>query len=197
MILVLYVDDLIITGSTASIISRVKSALHDRFAMNDLGLLHYFLRIEISQSPYGITLLQPKYALDLLACFHMADCKPAPTPFLLGVKLEAQFSSPLVDATLYRQLVGSLIYLTHTCHDISFAVGMVSSFMQEPHELHWKAAKCILHYIQGTHHYEIHYAVGTGLCLVGYTDSDFAGDLDDRKSTFGYNFHLGSGPICW
>lgn len=125
MILVLYVDDLIITGSTTSIISRVKSTLHDRFAMTDLGLLHYFLGIEISQSPFEITLSQPKYALDLLARFHMADCKPAPTPFLSGVKLEAQCSSPPVDATLYRQLVGSLIYLTHTRPDISFVVGML------------------------------------------------------------------------
>ncbi|GLJ07318.1 hypothetical protein SUGI_0064280 [Cryptomeria japonica] len=197
LILVLYVDDLIIIGSTSSIISKVKSALHDRFAMTDLGLLHYFLGIEISQSSSGITLSQPKYALDLLAHFHMADCKPALTPFLSRVKLEAQCSSPLVDATLYRQLVGSLIYLTHTRPDISFAVGMVSRFMQEPYELHWKAAKCILHYIQGTHHYGIHYAAGTGLCLVGYTDSDWAGDLVDRKSTSGYSFHLGSGPICW
>lgn len=147
MILVLYVDDLIITGSTASIISKVKSALHDRLAMTDLGLLHYFLRIEISQSPFGIALSQPKYALDLLACFHMADCKPRPTPFLSGVKLEAQCSFPLVDVTFYRQLVGSLIYLTHTCPDISFADGMISRFMQEPHELHWNSTKHILHYI--------------------------------------------------
>lgn len=77
----------------------------------------------------------------------MADCKLAPTPFLSGFKLEAQCSTPLIDVTLYHQLVGSLIYLTHTLLAISFAVGMVSRFMQEPHELHWKVAKHILHYI--------------------------------------------------
>ena len=125
----------------------------------------------------------------------MSDCKPAPTPFLSGVKLEAKCSTPLVDATLYRQLVGSLIYLTHTKPDISFAVGMVSRFMQEPHELHWKAAKRILHYIQGTHTYGLHFAIGTGLQLVGYTDSDYAGDIDSCKSTSSYMFHLGFGPI--
>jgi hypothetical protein len=194
---VLYVDDLIITGSTSSIIASVKTYLQDRFAMTDLGLLHYFLGIEITQSTSGIFLSQPKYALDLLSRFHMSDCKPAPTPFLSGVKLEAKCSTPLVDATLYRQLVGSLIYLTHTRPDISFAVGMVSRFMQEPHELHWKAAKRILHYIQGTHTYGLHFAAGTGLQLVGYTDSDYAGDIDSRKSTSGYMFYLGSGPICW
>ena len=160
-----------------------------------MGLLHYFLSIELTQSSAGITLSQPKYALDFLSRFCMSDCKPTPTPFLSGVKLEAKCTTPLVDATLYRQLVGSLIYLTHTRPDLAFAVGMVSRFMQEPHELHWKAAKCILHYIKGTHTHGIHYAAGTGLQLVGYTDSDYAGDLDSRKSTSGYIFNLGSGQV--
>ena len=102
--------------------------------MTDLGLLHYFLGIEIFQSPSGITITQ--YALDLLSRFHMADCKPSPTPFLSGVKLEAQCSSPLVDGTLYHQLVGSLIYQTHTILNISYGICVVSGFMQEPHELH-------------------------------------------------------------
>ena len=141
LLLVLYVGDLIIRRSTPSIIDSVKSTLQDRFSMRDLSLLHYFLGIEIHQSSSGITLSQPKYTLDLLTRFHMSDCKVASTPFLLGVKLEAKCSTPLVDATLYRQLVGSLIHLIHTCLDISFVVGMVSHFMQEPHELHWKVAK--------------------------------------------------------
>ena len=110
--------------------------LQDSFLMTNLGLLHYFLMIEIFQSPSGITITQSKYALDLLSRFHMANCKPTLTPFLSRVKLEAQCSSPLVDGTLYRQLVGSLIYLTHMRPNISYDVGMVSQFMQEPHELH-------------------------------------------------------------
>lgn len=126
----------------------------------------------------------------------MSDCKAAPAPFLLGVKLETKCSTPLVDATLYRQLVGSLIYLTHTCPNISFVVGMVSRFMKKPHELHWKEAKRILHYMQGTHRHGIHYAVGIGLQLVGYTNSNYVGDIDSRKSTLGYLFHLGFVPIC-
>ena len=98
----LNVDDFIIVGSTSFIIASVKTSLQDRFSMIDLGLLHYFLGIEITQSLAGITLSQPKYALDLLSQFHMRDCKPAPTPFLLGVKLEAKYSTLLVDVTLYR-----------------------------------------------------------------------------------------------
>jgi hypothetical protein len=77
----------------------------------------------------------------------MTDCKSAPTPFLSGVKLEDGGETPLVDNTLYKQLVGSLLYLTHSRPDLSYAVGTVSRFMQEPHELHWKAAKRILRYV--------------------------------------------------
>ena len=127
----------------------------------------------------------------------MSDCKVAFTPFLSSVMREAKCSTPLVDVTLYRQLVGSLIYLTHTCPDISFAVGMVSRFMQERHELHWKVDKHILHYIQGTHTYGIFYVANTALQLVGYTDLDYARDLDSHESTLGYMFYLGSDTICW
>jgi hypothetical protein len=135
------VDDLILTGSSPTLIDHVKSTLHQQFDMTDLGPLHYFLGLQITQSASRIGISQPKYALDLLNRFHMLDCKSAPMPFLSGVKLSTKCSTPLVDATLYRQLVGSLLYLTHSRPDISYAVGLVSRFMQEPHELHWKDAK--------------------------------------------------------
>eukprot|EP00253_Pinus_taeda_P008206 PITA_08206 len=127
----------------------------------------------------------------------MADCKPAPTPFLSGVRLEDGGDTPLVDSTLYRQLVGSLLYLTHSRPDLSYAVGAVSRYMQETHELHWNAAKRILQYVQGTITFGIHYAAGTALNLLGFTYSDWAGDSIDHKSTSGYSLSLGSGPICW
>eukprot|EP00253_Pinus_taeda_P016828 PITA_16828 len=126
LILVLYVDDLLITGSSASAIATVKRALHDRFLMTDMGPLHFFFGLEISQDATGIKLSQAKYARDLLEIFRMADCKPAPTPFLFGVRLEDGGDTPLVDSTLYRQLVGSLLYLTHSRPDLSYAVGAVS-----------------------------------------------------------------------
>jgi hypothetical protein len=127
----------------------------------------------------------------------MTNYKFAPTPFLSGFKLQDGGKSPLVDNTLYIQLVGSLLYLTHSRPDLSYAVGTVSKFMQEPHELHWKAAKCILRYVQGTITFGIHYATNSTLDLIRFTDSDWAGDNTDRKSTFGYSLSLGSGPICW
>jgi hypothetical protein len=134
---------------------------------------------------------------DLLVRFHMTDCKSTTTPFLSGVHLEDGGDTPVVDNTLYRQLVGSLLYLTHTRPDLSYAVGEVSRYMQEPHELHWKASKRILRYVQGTTGYGIHYATGCALDLMGFTDSDWVGDNTDHKSTSGYVLSLGSGPICW
>jgi hypothetical protein len=136
MILVLYVDDLLITSSSASTIVVVKDILHDRFSMIDMGPLHLFLGLEISQDASGIKLSQDKYVRDLLDRFHMTDCKSTPTPFLSRIRLEDGGDTPLVDNTLYRQLVGSLLYLTHTHPNISYAVGAVSIYMQEPHDLH-------------------------------------------------------------
>ena len=114
LLIVLYVDDFLITGSSSSDIAWVKTTLHDRFAMTDMGLLHYFLSLEFSQSDTGINMEQSKYDLDLLTRFQMTDCKSAGSPFLSGVRMEDGVDTPLVDSTLYRQLVGSLLYLTHT-----------------------------------------------------------------------------------
>jgi hypothetical protein len=94
-------------------------------------------------------------------------------------------------------LVGSLLYLTHTHPDLSFVVVLVARYMKTPHEIHWKAAKRILRYVRGTVQFGIHYSSGGTPLLVGFTDSDWAGDPDDRKSTIGYVFSLGSGPVTW
>ena len=132
------------------------------------------------------------YACDLLQRFHMEDCKSTPSPFQFGVKLSLTCTSHEVDATLYYQLFGSLLYLTHSCLNISFVVGLVAQYMKHPHESHWKATKRILWYIRGTIQFEIHYSTWATPLLVGFTDSDWVGDLDDRKSSTGYVFTLGS-----
>src|SRR5882757_5280586 len=178
-ILVLYVDDLILTRSDPKLITHVKSSLKQNFEMSDLGHLHYFLGLQVLQTKEGIFLSQSKCACDLLRRFHMEDCKPAPSPFQSGVKLSATCTSPGVDATLYRQLVGSLLYLTHSRPGLSFAVGHVARYMQTPHESHWKAAKRILRYIRGTIWFGIHYSTRGKPLLVGFTDSYWANDLDD------------------
>jgi hypothetical protein len=158
LLLVLYDDDLLITMCSNSVIVAFKRILHDMFLMMEMGPLHFFLGLDISQDASGIKLSQTKYARDLLERFHMIDCKFSLTPFLSGVKLEDGGETPLFDSTLYRQLVGSLLYLTHSRPYLLYAVGVASRFMQESHELHLKATKHILRYVQGTITFGIHYA---------------------------------------
>ena len=127
----------------------------------------------------------------------MKDCKPSKTPFLSGVKLEEADSSPMVNNKLYRQLIGCLLYLTHTRPEVSYAVSVASRFMDQPHEIHWKAAKRILNFVQGTRTHGIFYKAKSYLYLIGFIDSDWEGDNIDRKSTSGYVFMLAEGPIIW
>jgi hypothetical protein len=179
------------------LLNHVKTSLKKKFEMTDLGFLHYFLGLQVLQTNEGIFLSHSKYACDLLRHFHMDDCKPTASPFQSGVKLTATYTSPEVDATMYHQLVGSLLHLTDTHPDLSFDVGLVARYMKPPREIHWKEAKRILRYVYGKVQFGIHYSsVGTPL-LVGFTDSDSVGDPDDRKSTTGYVFGLGSGPVTW
>src|SRR5216684_7418888 len=141
MIIVLYFDDLLITGSSQAKIASLKGAMNQAFAMIDLGILSQFLGLEIAQTKAGIKVHQSKYALDLLNKFKMKDWKPSKSPFLSGVKLEEADSSPMVNNTLYRQLIGCLLYLTHTRPDLCYVVSVASRFMDQPQDIHSKAAK--------------------------------------------------------
>eukprot|EP00253_Pinus_taeda_P035347 PITA_35347 len=155
LFVVVYVDDLIITGSSAHLIDGIKQDLRRTFDMTDLRLLHYCLGVEVWQTENHIFLSQSK------------------------------------------QLVGSLIYLTATRPDISFAVSYISRFMSAPKVDHWIAAKRVLRYVRGTSNYGLLYTRSSDPILSGYTDSDWTGSVDDRKSTAGYVFSLGSGAVTW
>ena len=126
----------------------------------------------------------------------MDEFKASPFPFLSGINLEEGKSTPPMDCTIYRQLIESLLYLTHSQNDIFYSMNVVSRYMQQPHELHWKESKRILQYIQGTRSYGIHYATDSKLELVAFTDLDWERDCIDQNSTFGYVFMFGGGPIC-
>ncbi|KAI3462288.1 hypothetical protein Pfo_018951, partial [Paulownia fortunei] len=145
----------------------------------------------------GLFLGQQKYARDLLERFGMLDCKPISTPMEVNAKLCAHEGKGLEDETMYRQLVGSLIYLNLTRPDISFAVDIVSRYMQNPKKSHLEAVRRILRYVKSTIDYGLLYKKGEGCKLFGYCDADYAGDHDTRRSTTGYVFKLGSGIISW
>jgi hypothetical protein len=129
LLLVLYVDDLFIIGCSTLVNFEVNGILHDRLLMVNMVPLHLFLGLEINQDALGIKLSRAKYARDLLERFHMTDCKYAPTPFLSRVKLEDGGDTLLVEIRVYKKLVGSFFYLTHSIPDLSYAVGAVSIIM--------------------------------------------------------------------
>jgi hypothetical protein len=136
LLLILYVDDFLITGCSNSMIDPVKRILYDMFLMMNKFLLHFFLGLNIDQDASGINISEDKYAQDLLERFHMKYCKSSLTPFLPRFKLEDGRETPLVENTLYKHILGSLLYLTHSIPNLSYVVGTVSRFMQESHELH-------------------------------------------------------------
>ena len=125
----IYVDDLIIVGDSAIEIDHVKGLLKQEFEMKDLGDLRYFLGIEIIRTLEGIWLSQRQYALDMLSKYGMADCKPIAMPLDVNAKLSAHVGDIMEDVTMYRKIVGSLIYLTITRPDLSYIVGLESQFM--------------------------------------------------------------------
>lgn len=192
-----YVDDLIITGTDMAAISEFKAQMRHLFKMSDLGPLSYYLGIEVVQEKGEITLCQQAYAGKILEQAGMSDCNSCHTPMECRLKLKKDDGAKAVDATLYRSIIGSLRYLVHKRPDIAHSVGIVSRFMENPSSNHWAAVKQILRYIQGTRHYGCRYTSGGSATLLGYSDSDHAGDMSDRKSTSGQVFFLGDNPISW
>jgi hypothetical protein len=193
-----YVDDLIVTGTSVSGINQFKEQMKTMFSMSDLGLLNYYLGIEVRQSSDGISLCQSSYAEKLLEKSGMKGCNSVQTPMEARLHLSKESKSPGVDATQYRSMVGSLRYLIHTRPDITYSVGIVSRFMESPTSEHLAAVKHILRYVSGTLNLGVKYRRGEeNLCLTGFSDSDMAGDINDRKSTSGILFYLGTSPITW
>jgi hypothetical protein len=196
LILILYVDDLFITGGEELIVD-CKRGLASEFEMKDIGLMHYFLGMEVWQEDGHVFLGQGKYAADILSRFQMEDCRPMSTPMVTNWRKLSASESELVDATRYRQLVGSLMYLVNTRPDICFVVNTLSQYMVEPRRVHLIATKHVLRYIAGSVEYGLDYVRGDGVRLIGYTDSDWAGCAVDRKSTSGCCFGLGSTVVSW
>ncbi|KAL0398210.1 UNVERIFIED_CONTAM: Retrovirus-related Pol polyprotein from transposon RE1 [Sesamum radiatum] len=196
LIVCLYVDDLIFTGNCDAMFQEFKKCMMDEFEMSDLGTMHYFLGIEVVNTSDGIFISQKKYIGEILDRFLMKDCNAVSTPTEFGLKLNKDYEGKKVDSTLYKQIVGSLMYLTATRPDIMYSVSLISRYMENPTEMHL-GAKRILRYLQGTRDYGLFYRKGEKPTLLGFTDSDYAGDQDDRRSTSGYVFMLGTGAISW
>ena len=170
--LLLYVDDILLTASSTSLLQHITARLHSEFAMTDLGDLHFFLGISVTRSSNGLFLSQRQYAVDLLRRAGMSECHPTATPVDARCKLSATDGAPVSDPTEYRSLAGALQYLTLTRPEIAYAVQQVCLFMHDPREPHLALVKRILRYIKGTLHIGLHIGTAPVDSLTAYSDAD-------------------------
>lgn len=197
IIVSVYVDDLIFTGNCEIMMSEFKSSMLREFDMSDLGKMRFFLGIEVLQKSDGIYICQRKYASEVLKRFGMMESNSVSSPIVPGFKVSKDGDGKEVDETYYKQLVGSLMYLTATRPDMMFVTCLISRYMTKPMHIHLQVAKRALRYLKGTVNYGLHYKKGGEGKLLAFTDSDYAGDVDDRKSTSGYVFLMSSGAVSW
>lgn len=197
--MLVYVDDIIVTGSSTSDITQLIQTLSKEFKLKDMGKLQFFLGMELT--PIGITgsyvLSQHRYISDILRQTNMHEAKSVSTPMPSTMKLTATDGTPMEDKSLYRSVVGALLYLVNTSPDISFAVNKLCQFLQNPTTSHWTAAKRVLRYLQGTRSYGILFAPSASVRIDVYSDADWAGCLDDRRSTGGFAIFIGNNLISW
>lgn len=174
IIVCLYVDDLIFTSNNLAMVEEFKLEMAAEFEMTDVGLMSYYLGIEVKQLDEGIFVSQKNYASKVLKDFNMENCHSVSTPVECGTKLSRFDDARKVDQTLFRKLVGNLRYLTCSRPDILYGVGLISRFMAEsPTSSHMKAAKRILRYVRGTLDYGLLYAPSENFNMIGYSDSDW------------------------
>ena len=172
ILLLLYVDDMIITGDDLNGIQELKDFLRQQFEMKDLGHLSYFLGLEITHSKDGLYITQAKYALELLSRAKLIDSKTVDTPVELNAHLTPIGGKPLSNPSLYRRLVGSLVYLNVTHPDISYAVHQVSQYLSAPRSTHYVAVMRILRYLKGTLFHGLFYSTQSPLILRAFSDAD-------------------------
>jgi hypothetical protein len=197
--MLIYVDDIIIASSCDRVTDRLIAQLRDAFAVKDLGPLTYFLGVEVTATRDGLSLTQSKYAADLLLRLNMHTCNSVPTPMSSTERLSKESGTPLNadDTFKYRSTVGELQYLCLTRPDLAFAVNKTCQFLQQPTDIHWAAVKRVLRYIQGTLQLGISIRKSGSVELSAYSDADWAGCPDDRRSTGGFAIYLGPNLVSW
>ncbi|XP_058004035.1 uncharacterized mitochondrial protein AtMg00810-like [Hevea brasiliensis] len=194
--LLVYVDDVLVTGVDENNIIDVKRYLHTSFTIKDMGHAHYFLGVEIARSSDGLFLSQRKYILDILHDAGMLNAKIKEFPMSKSLKLDD--TGPLIaDPEKYRRIVGRLLYLNLTRPDISFSVQHLSQFLHQPRQQHWDALMALLRYLKGTPAKGLFFPSKTELQLRAYCDADWATCSMTRKSVTGYCIFFGSSLISW
>lgn len=184
--MLVYVDDLVLTSNNAAFLSHIISKLSNRFSIKDLRPLHFFMGIEVIATSAGLMISQHKYIRYLLARTNMDGAKDVSTPLSTNIVLRLSDGTSLVDSTFYRQIIGSLQYLSLTRTDINFAVNKLSQFMRKPTATHWSATKRLLRYLKNTIFHGLLLCKDSSPTVSAFTDADWAGNIDDHSSTSAY-----------
>lgn len=195
--LLVYVDDIIIAGPSLDVIDDAKMFLSSHFKLKDLGVLKYFLGLEVVRTSSGICIAQKQYTIKLLEDTGYLGSKPLSTPKNPNQKLTATDGELLADPFQYRRLVGRLLYLTFTRPDIPFAVHKLSQYISFPRTTHLAAAHHSLRYLKGTPGQGVFFSSSSSLHIKGFSDSDWGACQDTRKSISGYCTFLGNSLLTW
>ncbi|XP_014499197.1 uncharacterized protein LOC106760248 [Vigna radiata var. radiata] len=193
--LLVYVDDIVLTGNSMMEINHIKDLLHRKFQIKNLGELKYFIELEVARSKKGIHLCQRKYALDILKETVMLGCKRSSTPFLSDTSPLYKMDNYLEDPGPYKRLIGKLLYLTNTRPNLCFFINLPSQFMQSPTNYHHWAVQHILRYIKSKPLEGLFFVADSPLHLKAFSDSDWATCPNIRRSTTGFCVFLGSSLI--
>lgn len=195
--LLIYVDDLLLTGNNTSFLNQFMTELSKKNSLKQLGFSHYFLGIELIPIKTGLFLSQHGYIRDLLHKFNMTGAKTTTTPLCMTTPLKLEDGSAPADSKMFRSIIGALQYITLTRPDLSFAVNKLSQFMHQPTELHVQQLKRVLRYLKFTINHGLKLTKPIHPKLQAYTDADWSGNHDDKTSTSAYIIYLGGNPISW
>nr|XP_020191079.1 uncharacterized mitochondrial protein AtMg00810-like [Aegilops tauschii subsp. strangulata] len=195
--LLLYVDDIVLTASTTALLQRTVHRLTGEFAMKDLGPLHFFLGIQVQRTPTGFFLCQQQYTEDVLDRAGMDACKPSSTPIDTKGKLPQADDPRVDDPSAYHSIAGALQYLTITRPELAYAVQQICLHMHDPCDCHQNLVKRVLRYVRGTPSLGLHLRASSTLDLRAFTDADWAGCPDTRRSTSGFYIYLGDTLVSW
>lgn len=196
-LILVYVNDILICGSSNLEIQNIKLMLSAKFHMKDLGSVNYFLGLEISRSPAECFVSQKKYTMDLLKEHGLSDANPLKVPMDTHLKLTPTKGTILPNPHIYQRLIGKIIYLTVTRPDIAFPVHVLSRYMHQPTTVHLQTAKRVLRYLVANPGQGILLASSSAATLQAYSDSDWANCPVTRRSTSGFCILLGQSPISW
>ncbi|GJU10622.1 retrovirus-related pol polyprotein from transposon TNT 1-94 [Tanacetum coccineum] len=193
----IYVDDIIFASTNTAMCNEFANQMTTKFKMSMMGQMSFFLGLQISQSPRGIFINQSKYASEIVKKYGMLTTDSVDTPLVEKSKLDEDLQGTQVDATLYRGMIGSLMYLTSSRPDLIHAVCLCARYQAKPTEKHLQAVKWIFRYLKGTINMGLWYSKDTGMSLTAYADADHVGCQDTRRSTSGSAQFLGDKLVSW